>query len=160
MALNQERIYPTPLLQGTPDEIAMERGDRMARRMALTDRASLRMLSAEEAEVLDVLTARLIPGARDARVVRYIDSLLAVGSAPIEGPPAPLEMYRTGIALVQRHAMRKFGNPVQALDDAECDEILWDMLEGAMDGFELFSPLTFFRILRRDTAEGMARDLV
>jgi hypothetical protein len=107
-----------------------------------------------------VLTARLIPGAHEARVVGYIDSLLAVESQPVEGPPAPMEVYRTGVALVQRHAQRKFGCTVQALDDAQCDEVLWDMLEGAMDGFELFSPLTFFRILRRDTAEGMARDLV
>jgi hypothetical protein len=102
----------------------------------------------------------MIPGARQAGVVEHIDRMLAQTLGPTEGLPAPLEVYRTGVALLQRHATTRYGRPVQDLEGTQVDEILWDMLDGAMDGFVLFSPLMFFRTLRHDTAEAMEHDLV
>lgn len=119
----------------------------------------LRVLSQDEAEALGALTGRLIPGGDELRVIAHIDAELdRAGNERAVAATTFEEMYRHGLRQLQRHAETRFGRPVQALSDEERDLVLWDLLDGAMDGFDAFTPLEFFRTLRRHTADGMVRD--
>lgn len=75
-----------------------------------------------------------------------------------QSPLSPLQTYQIAIPLVQEHARQRFGRPVEELEESEQDEIIWDLLDEKMEGFDQFSPIAFFMALRRHTAEGMFSD--
>ncbi|MBX6343052.1 MAG: gluconate 2-dehydrogenase subunit 3 family protein, partial [Thermomicrobiaceae bacterium] len=84
----------------------------------------LQFFSAEEAETVEALAARILPGspddpgAREAGVVTYIDRALA-------GPYARWQSaYRAGVRAVNAFAARRYGRPLAALDEAAQDAVL------------------------------------
>lgn len=70
----------------------------------------------------------------------------------------PREVYRVGVANVDRFARLRFGADFISLDEAQQDEIVGAMAEGNAEGFEQMAGEQFFHVLRRHTMEGMFSD--
>jgi gluconate 2-dehydrogenase subunit 3-like protein len=120
-------------------------------------RVPLEALTADEAELLTAIVARLIPsdangpGAVEAGAVTYIDRALA-------GPLASSrEAYRRGLAALERYAISSRGGPFRSLPDADQDSLLIDVETGSATGsgagFE-GSSAVFFAMLRAHAWQG------
>jgi gluconate 2-dehydrogenase gamma chain len=72
----------------------------------------------------------------------------------------PRDVFRLGMAAVERYARTKFGQSLLALSEEEQDQIIADLLNNEATGFEPLSPESFFHTLRRYTGEGMFSDPV
>lgn len=166
----------------------------------------LRFFTPHEAQTVEALTARILPGtpddpgAREAGVVTYIDTMLATDEGfpektyrhppyamTYEGdtPPAntgqqviwipkaeatrygyqsilsPREVYRLGVAAVDRYSNARFQRDYVDLSEAQQDQIIADMVSGSATGFDRnLTPEAFFHTLRRHTSEGMFSDPV
>jgi gluconate 2-dehydrogenase gamma chain len=116
-------------------------------------REPLETLTPDEADILDAITARLIPsdgngpGAREARAAQYIDR--ALGGAL----SASLEAYRSGLAAVDVYAVRSRLARFAVLSAADQDAVLTDMETGKATGFTPNAP-TFFNLVRTHTLQG------
>jgi len=166
----------------------------------------LRFFSLHEAQTVEAVTARLLPGtpedpgAREAGVVYYIDNMLSHENGFVEptyrlspfaetyqgeGPPpdagnfdvvwiaedqverygyqsilTPRDVYRAGLASLDRFANQSFGATFVELDAEQQDLLVGAMLDGEATGFEEPSGEAFFHVLRRHTSEGMFSDPV
>lgn len=122
-------------------------------------------LRADNRALLHALVSHLMPADGEAVVqvdivVRYIDWLVANESTGIECPLTLADVYSSGCELVQAHACRAYGCRVQAMSATELDQLVWDMLESSMDGFDRFSPAYFFHTLRRHIADAMQGGMI
>ncbi len=70
----------------------------------------------------------------------------------------PREVFRLGLALVDRYANDQFSSNYVALSEETQDSIIDDLLNNRVTGLEMFAPSAFFHILRRYTSEGMFSD--
>jgi gluconate 2-dehydrogenase gamma chain len=97
-------------------------------------REALETLTAQEADLLDLIVARLIPadangpGAREARAVRYIDRALSGALA------GSRDAYRTGLPAFDRYCRMSRGKPFAELTPMEQDSVLIDVETGAATG--------------------------
>lgn len=120
-------------------------------------REALETLPATEADLLDAVLARLIPsdehgpGAREARVIHYIDR--ALGGALATSRPA----YLAGLASLDRYALSSRGSRFLALPDTDRDSVLIDVETGAATGFS-GSSAQFFGMLLAHARQGMFGD--
>ena len=121
----------------------------------------LQALTAVEADLLEAIVARLIPtdengpGATEARAARYIDRALAGALASFR------DVYRTGLAALDRYARATHGAAFTALSPADQDAALMAMeadaaatVAGGFPG----SPGQFFALLRGHTLQGTFGD--
>jgi gluconate 2-dehydrogenase gamma chain len=116
------------------------------------------------------------PGAVELGVLEFIDREMdgAFGHAAhwymqgpfASGPPelgyqsplTPRELYRAGIAAVDAHCRRRFGNkPFSELPATTQDSVLTDLEHGALD-LENVSGTSFFGFLLQNTKEGYLAD--
>lgn len=143
---------------------------------------SLRFFTGEEWAFLQAACARLIPadengpGAVELGVPEFIDREMdgAFGHAAnwyMQGPFAsalpelgyqspltPRAVYRAGIAAVDAHCRRTFGNKsFSELAVTQQDAVLTDLEKGALD-FENVSGKAFFGFLLQNTKEGYLAD--
>jgi len=143
---------------------------------------SLRYFTREEWAFLHAACARLIPtdengpGAVELGVPEFIDREMdgAFGHAAnwyMQGPFAtalpelgyqspltPRAIYRAGIAAVDAHCRRLFGNKsFSELPAVTQDSVLSDLEHGVLD-FENVSSATFFEFLLQNTKEGYLAD--
>jgi gluconate 2-dehydrogenase gamma chain len=116
-------------------------------------RTPLETLSPAEGETLDAIVARIIPsdgngpGAREAGAARYIDRALGGALA------GSRELYRSGLAAVDRYAQASKGAPFARLAPADQDAVLTDMENDVATGFTP-SAETFFNLVRAHTIQG------
>lgn len=115
-------------------------------------------LSFDEANLLEALVARIVPGddadpgAREAGVLAYIDRALA-------GPYAEWQLaYREGLRIVDAHARARHGGKVQELPAAEQDAVLAELEAGTLPGFPDGDSAAFFAMVWAHTIEGMFCD--
>jgi gluconate 2-dehydrogenase gamma chain len=73
---------------------------------------------------------------------------------------SPRDIYRSGIATVNRYARETYGADVPDLSEDEQDAIITLLVDDELPGFAEFSGEAFFLTLRRHTAEGMFSDPV
>jgi gluconate 2-dehydrogenase gamma chain len=117
----------------------------------------LETLTLVEAEILEAITARLIPtddrgpGAREARAARYIDRALGGALA------ASLGAYREGLAAIDRHARTARGPRLVELAPRDQDAVLTDLEQGKVSGFTPNST-AFFTLVRTHTIQGTFGD--
>lgn len=71
----------------------------------------------------------------------------------------PLEIFRQGVAAVERHARQAYGGGVAGLEEADQDQVIWSLLRDEIPGFgaDMNGP-SFFLTLRQYTSEGMFSD--
>jgi gluconate 2-dehydrogenase gamma chain len=121
-----------------------------------------------EAITVEAVAARIIPGetdspgARDARVVVYIDRALAGYSTELQ------QLYRVGIRALDERCCTRYGAPFRLLGEAQQDEVLTGIDGSAVPAHEtdttsgtVGDPLVrFFSVIREHTIEGMFCDPV
>jgi gluconate 2-dehydrogenase gamma chain len=128
-----------------------------AQAAAAPRREALENLTATEADALDAVVDRLIPadslgpGAREARVVHYIDR--ALGGALASSRQA----YAAGLAALDRYAQSSRGKRFAELPDTDKDSVLIDVETGAATGFT-GSSAAFFSLVLNHTRQGMFGD--
>jgi len=124
-------------------------------------REPLETLTAQEADLLDLIVARLIPtdalgpGAREAKAVRYIDRALGGALA------GSREAYRFGLAAFDRYCRMSRGKPFGELTPIEQDSVLIDVETGAATGSGagfVGSSAQFFGLVLNHTRQGMFGD--
>jgi gluconate 2-dehydrogenase gamma chain len=114
-------------------------------------------LTAEEADLLEAICARIIPtdkngpGAREARAAHYIDR--ALGGALKDSR----ETYRTGLAAFDRYCRSSRRAPFLELSERDQDSVLIDVETGAATGFTGSSG-QFFAMVRTHTLQGTFGD--
>ncbi|MCC7177362.1 MAG: gluconate 2-dehydrogenase subunit 3 family protein [Acidobacteria bacterium] len=124
-------------------------------------RRPLEALTADEADLLTAIVARLIPsdpsgpGAVEAGAVTYIDRSLA-------GPlSSSREAYRRGLAALERYATLSRGQPFRELSPTDQDSLLIDVETGGATasgaGFD-GSSAAFFAMLKAHTWQGTFGD--
>src|ERR1041384_5144986 len=98
-------------------------------------REALESLTAAESDILEAITARLIPsdaegpGAKEARAAHYIDRALA-------GPLASTRAaYTAGLAALDAYARTSKGRAFAQLSAAEQDAVLTDVEASRASGF-------------------------
>jgi gluconate 2-dehydrogenase gamma chain len=121
------------------------------------ERERLETLTATEADIADAFLARLIPsdangpGAREARVLRYIDRALGGELA------SSRSAYTAGLAATDAYARSKFGARLAALSAAQQDAVLNDLEQNVAPGFSPNSR-AFFDLVREHALQGMFGD--
>ena len=113
----------------------------------------LEALTAAEADILEAVTARLIPtdangpGATEARAARYIDRALAGFLS------SSRDAYTSGLAALDAFARSSKGGPFPKLSAADQNEILRAVEQGKAPGFTP-SSAAFFSLVREHTIQG------
>lgn len=115
----------------------------------------LRFLTNEEMVTVDALAARIIPsdeqpGAREARVVHFIDYMLATSYATQQA------LYREGLDQLNRLCQRRFNRQFANLSEAEQDKVLAQLERREIH--EWNEGGDFFSTIRNHTIEGMFSD--
>ena len=112
----------------------------------------------DEANALDALVARIVPGdasdpgAREAGVVTYIDRALA-------GPYAAWGLaYRAGLRLLDAHAVAKHGSRFHELPESDQDAVLAALEANEVPGFGGNGSAEFFAMVWAHTIEGLLCD--
>lgn len=123
------------------------------------ERERLETLTATEADIADAFLARLIPsdtngpGAREARVLRYIDRALSGELA------SSRSAYTAGLAATDAYARSKFGAGFASLSASQQDVVLTDLEQNVATGFSPNSR-AFFDLVREHALQGMFGDPV
>jgi hypothetical protein len=121
----------------------------------------LQALTADEADLLSAIVARLIPsdasgpGAVEAGAVTYIDRALAGALA------SSRDAYRRGLEALERYARSSRGAPFRQLAPVDQDSLLIDVETGAATGSGAGfdgSSAAFFAMLRAHTWQGTFGD--
>jgi gluconate 2-dehydrogenase gamma chain len=113
----------------------------------------LEVLTANEAEILEAVVARLIPtdengpGASDARASRYIDRALGGYLETFR------ETYASGLTALDEFARSSRGSAFARLSPSDQDALLKVVERGDAPGFRPNSE-TFFALIRQHTIEG------
>ncbi len=114
-------------------------------------------LTAAESAALDAFASRILPnddgtpGAHEARAVHYIDRGLAGAMA------ASRELYATGLAALDAHAMEVGNTPFHLLSTSAQDDIIDAMTRNAIPDFAMLN-LGFFNTVRTHTIDGTFSD--
>jgi gluconate 2-dehydrogenase gamma chain len=124
-------------------------------------RVPLEALTADEADLLTAIVARLIPsdangpGAVEAGAVHYIDHALAGALS------SSREAYRRGLAALERYARSSRGKPFSELTPIDQESLLIDVETGSATGSGAGfdgSSAAFFTMLRSHTWQGTFGD--
>jgi len=124
-------------------------------------REAYESLTAQEADTLEAIVARLIPsdehgpGALEARAAHYIDH--ALGGALADSLPA----YRAGFAAFDRYCRMSRGKPFIELSATDQDSVLIDVESGAATGSGAGftgSSTAFFNMVKGHTWQGTFGD--
>ena len=119
-------------------------------------REAFEHLTAAEADLVEAIAERLIPsdangpGAKEARVVHYIDR--ALGGAVASSRQA----YAAGLAALDRYAESSRGKPFLQLSPADQDNVLGACEKGQAVGFA--GAAQFFSMILSHTRQGMFGD--
>jgi gluconate 2-dehydrogenase gamma chain len=136
---------------------AHEHAEAEAQAPAAPAREAYETLTAAESDVLEAMTARIIPsdesgpGAKEARAAHYIDRALA---GPMSGFRAS---YATGLASLDAYARSKKSAAFAQLTPVDQDALLTDLQSGTATGFA-GPPAVFFNLVRQHTIEGTFSD--
>jgi gluconate 2-dehydrogenase alpha chain len=122
--------------------------------------AALIALNPYEARTAAAIFDRLFPadthspGAVEIGVVTYLDRALA-------GPDRDKkEVYRVGLATLDRVARARYGRPFADCAAPDQDRLLVGLEEGSLPDFQVLAPRAFFNLLRAHLQEGLFADPV
>jgi gluconate 2-dehydrogenase gamma chain len=115
----------------------------------------LKFFTAQEAATIDAISARILPsdelpGAREARVVNFIDHMLATEYAGQQ------RAYRDGVERLNKLTRSEFKRRFVELTEADQDSVLTRTERGNTGGWK--ESVDFFAMVRIHTIEGMFSD--
>jgi gluconate 2-dehydrogenase gamma chain len=119
--------------------------------------SQLRTFTPAEAHTLEAVLERLLPsdatgpGAKEAKLLRYIDWSLA-GDLHMFAAP-----YGGAIAAIDAYSQAKWGGPFARLSAAQQDAVLTDMESNVATGF-VPNSMAVFMMIRGHAVEGMFGD--
>lgn len=141
------------------------------------------LFAPDAAKDLAAICERILPGgegrpsASEAGVLTYIEGQLAgpwgqgarmYKQGPFEvatdeghgwqSPLTPAEVYRGGLAALERHTVGRYGKRFAELPADAQDEVIGAWAEGEIGGFEDVDGKTFFAMVRKNVAEGLFSD--
>ena len=117
-------------------------------------------LNRDDAATIEAFSERLMPGAagkpgaRDARVLNYIDLALAGSYADLQ------DFYRHGLAQLDQYCRETYHAPFDRLTAVQQDAVITALEQGKATGFTWPTPQAFFETVRTHTMEGMFADPV
>ena len=117
-------------------------------------------LNAADAAAVAAFVERIMPGAAgkpgatDANVLNYIDLALAGAYTDQQ------DSYRHGLAALEAHCRKTYGDSFAKLTPAQQDETIRALEEGKAESFTWPQARAFFDTLRTHTMEGMFADPV
>jgi len=115
----------------------------------------IKFLTPEEVATVEAVTARLIPtdqrpGAKEARVVHFIDYMLATSYASQQ------TFYRNALRQLNQFCQLRFRRPFTGLAESDQDELLAQTERGEIPDWQ--DAGEFFSTIRAHTIEGMFSD--
>ena len=116
---------------------------------------TLMFFNSEEAATVEAVSARIIPsdsrpGAREAKVIYFIDHMLVTAYKNMQ------PIYRGSVSNLNEVSLARFGRPFASMSETEQDDILARMEQGTLPEWERAAE--FFSIIRAHTIEGMFSD--
>ncbi|MDQ3965528.1 MAG: gluconate 2-dehydrogenase subunit 3 family protein [Actinomycetota bacterium] len=123
-----------------------------------TDTTGLTFFFLDEADTVEALAARIIPGdaedpgAREAGVVYYIDRAL---SGPYSGWQSA---YREGVRTINAYTKERYDKKFFELSEADQDAVVGALERGEVPGFGDSEAGDFFTTIWGHTVEGMFSD--
>ena len=117
-------------------------------------------LNTTDSETVAAFAERLMPGApgmpgaTDVGVLNYIDLALAGAYTDLQ------DFYRHGLAALEAHCRKTYGESFAKLTPAQRDETIAALEGGKAENFTWPAPRAFFDTLRAHTMEGMFADPV
>ena len=115
----------------------------MTPRQAHADNVPLRTLTAEQAATLGTMGEALVPGARDAGVVNFVDQQLSIPAeeALLEARimnvrPPFANFYRASLAAIEGASQAKYDKAFTALSPAEQHDFIDLMRQNKLDGWK------------------------
>ena len=135
-------------------------GKLLSPRDARLQGAPIEHFSPDESDILSGFGEALVPGARQAGIVHYVDanlgrppgeSLLTARYLDILPPHA--DFYRAGLKALEAHAIRQFGKPFVKVAAAEQDALIAPMLGGNVPGWSGPPAPLFYLAVRSDAAD-------
>jgi hypothetical protein len=111
---------------------------------------------AAEFETVEILTEMIIPaddkpGAKDARVVNYIDFIVFSAA---EHQPSLQREWSEGLALLDRASQEKYGNSFRQIHASERENLLMEMSLPERDPNAHHPGFAFYRLVKEMTVEG------
>lgn len=135
-------------------------GKLLSPRSARLQGAAIDHFAPDEADILSWFGETLVPGARQAGIVHYIDANL--GRSPGESlltaryldilPPYS-EFYRAGLTSLDAYAIRQFGKGFVEATAAEKDALIAPMLGGKVPGWRGPPAPLFYLAVRSDAVD-------
>lgn len=121
--------------------------------------ATLRVLTASEATLLERLAEALLPGARAAGVAHFVDHHLAMDEADsllmlryLDWPAPYAGFYKGCLAALQAVLQRRFPTGAEP-DDIQWDALISDMKQGQPEGWQGPPAGLFYFVLRSDAVD-------
>jgi hypothetical protein len=129
-------------------------------RQAQAQNVALRTLTPEQAATLGAMGEALVPGARDAGVVNFVDQQLSIPAeqALLEARimnvrPPYANFYRSALGAIEGASQAKFSKTFTALTAAEQHDFIDLMRQNKLDGWKgPGSPFVYF-LLRTDAVD-------
>lgn len=143
----------------------------------------LRFFNPIESPVVTAMAERIFPkdangpGATDARVINYIDGMLAGGwgngerfyrQGPFtppttsghgwQYPQTPAMAYRDALPAIAAYTQQKYGKTFDKLSTSQQDDVLTAMSKGQITTFPTVSSADFFTLFRENVLEGLFGD--
>lgn len=122
--------------------------------------ATLQVLTAAEAALLEAFGEALVPGARGAGIAHYVDanlarpadaSLLTLRYLDVAAPHDAF--YKAGLAALDEAAVRTLGKPFAAASAAEAKPLIAALLPAAVSGWSGPPSPLFYLAVRSDAAD-------
>lgn len=122
--------------------------------------AALKILSGDEADLLEAFGEALVPGARTAGIAHYVDANLA-RTAPdslltvryLDVLPPHDMFYKAGLKALNATARAILGKPFALASEAEAKPLIASLLPGKVVGWDGPPPPLFYLAVRSDAAD-------
>lgn len=122
--------------------------------------AALKVLTADEAALLEAFGDALVPGARAAGIAHYVDANLARPPADslltvryLDVLPPHDAFYKGGLAALEAAAGRMLGKSFAAAGADAARPLIAAMLPGKLEGWQGPPPPLFYLAVRSDAAD-------
>jgi hypothetical protein len=127
---------------------------------AYADSVELHTLKPEEAKTLEAMGETLVPGAREAGIVHFVDQQLSIpaGEALLEArilnvKPPYANFYRAAIGAINGASTAKHGKPFAELDAAAQHAFVDQMRQNKIDGWKGPGGGFVYFVLRSDAVD-------
>jgi len=122
--------------------------------------ATLEILSADEAALLEAFGEALVPGARTAGIAHFVDANLS-RAAPdslltlryLDVLPPHDVFYKAGLKALDAAARASLGKPFAQASEAEANPLIASLLPGKVAGWDGPPPPLFYLAVRSDAAD-------